>query len=247
MEKSEKLGMNLTGAQMSPKDTQAILAYTRERLPTSQGDGTEIAALRASCIREEQGSLGTVPVPGTVKGVLKSGAKMLKGERPQALADKLGERVSFERSGVRLYDAMITKYHATNGGVPHVSLEKLMEIRDEEAQHFAMLVEAVQSLGADPTAETPSADLTGVETQGLLNVITDPRTTFAQSLHALLIAELADNDGWDMLITIAEAEGQKDMAERFRMAYEQEQDHLDHVRRWLMALQMDEVRVGKPS
>jgi hypothetical protein len=37
------------------------------------------------------------------------GLDILKGESPQILLDKLGERLAFERTGARLYDAFITK------------------------------------------------------------------------------------------------------------------------------------------
>lgn len=70
---------------------------------------------------------------------------------------------------------------------------------------------------------------------GLLKVITDPRTTMPQSLQALLVAELADNEGWSTLIKLAEGFDQHQMAADFRTALEAEERHLTQVRSWLSA------------
>ena len=47
-----------------------------------------------------------------------------------------------------------------------------------------MLVQAMEQLGGDPTAQTPCADVTATASMGLIQVVTDPRTTLAQSLNA---------------------------------------------------------------
>lgn len=44
-----------------------------------------------------------------------------------------------------------------------MTLAALQEIRDEEAAHFAMLSDAIEKLGGDPTTQTPWADATGVQ------------------------------------------------------------------------------------
>jgi hypothetical protein len=57
-----------------------------------------------------------------------------------------------------------------------------------------------------------------------------------QSLHALVIAELIDNDGWQLLIELASALGHNQMAVGFLGALAEEDDHLDAVRDWLARL-----------
>lgn len=42
-----------------------------------------------------------------------------------------------------------------------IPLERLTEFRNQESQHFHLLIESIRSLGADPTAQTPDADATG--------------------------------------------------------------------------------------
>jgi hypothetical protein len=82
----------------------------------------------------------------------------------------------------------------------------------------------------------------GVASTGLVQVITDPRTTMPQSLSALLTAELTDNDGWDMLVDLTRSFGQDEMVRRFQFAQQQEAIHLGHVRRWLTAAMEHQVR-----
>jgi hypothetical protein len=68
---------------------------------------------------------------------------------------------------------------------------------------------------------------------GLLQVIADPRTSLPQNLEALLIAELADNDSWRLLVELASIYDQHEIVADFRVAGLEEQRHLDHCRRWL--------------
>jgi hypothetical protein len=94
----------------------------------------------------------------------------------------------------------------------------------------------MESLGGDPTAQTPCADVTAAASMGLMQAITDPRTTFAQCLNTILTAELADNAGWELLSELAMQAGQPGMAEQFREALETEAEHLETIRSWLAAL-----------
>jgi rubrerythrin len=153
--------------------------------------------------------------------------------------DKLAERLAFERGGARLYDAVLTKALAHEDELDGISVEQLREIRNHEAQHALLIKECIESLGADPTAQTPCADLVGVETMGLIQVATDPRTTLAQTLHAALAAELLDNEGWEDLMNMARESGHEDMASKFKSALDQEVEHLTKVRNWYTALTME--------
>ncbi|MDB5840220.1 MAG: ferritin-like protein, partial [Herminiimonas sp.] len=141
----------------------------------------------------------------------------------------------------RLYDALITKFEATQDNSTSMTLADLQHIRQDEHNHFAMVAAAMAAMGGDPTAQTPCADVTGVESMGLAQVVTDPRTTVAQSLHAILIAELADNAGWEMLIALARDNGQDAMVGDFTVALNEERVHLQQVRAWL-----EEATLGRP-
>lgn len=229
MKEQVHTGMNRTGVQMSPFDTAALERDIQSLMPPASGDPAEIARVRNDYINDAD-ELGSVPPPGTVKGMLATGASALMGNEPQLLLDKLGERLAFERTGTRLYDALIDKVDALDkAGKASVPLPILIQIREEEAQHFALVAKAIQSLGGDPTVQTPCADLAGIESAGLLQAVTDPRTTVAQALHAVLIAEMADNNGWELLIALAESQNHDQIAADFTAALENERDHLRFV------------------
>ena len=160
-----------------------------------------------------------------------------------ATLDKLGERLAFERSGTRLYDALLVKFDERGGFSGGPTREELAQFRDEEARHFGLLKDVIEQLGADPTAMTPSADLVAVESAGIVQAITDPRTTLPQSLHAILLAELADHDGWQLLVDVASELGREELADRFRDALAEEENHLESIRRWVSIETMDAIGV----
>jgi rubrerythrin len=68
---------------------------------------------------------------------------------------------------------------------------------------------------------------------GVMQVLVDPRTTVTQCLQAILMAELTDNAGWELLIDLADELGHEDMSERFTEALENEQRHVLNVQTWL--------------
>jgi rubrerythrin len=237
-----KLGKNRTGMDMSPVDSSETLQGSERSMPTSEGDEGTLASIRGEYIAERS-LLGSVPPPGTMKGVLKSGAQMLSGNRPEVLLDKLGERLAFERGGTRLYEALITKCVAGAEGSDLLEMDVLERIHDEELRHMELVRSIIESMGADPTAMTPCADVTGVATLGLMQVLTEPRTTIAQSLDAILIAELTDNAGWEMLISLMQQTGNGDFVPEMERALAAEQDHLRRVRGWLEKLTANEAKL----
>jgi rubrerythrin len=244
---------NRTGMQRSPADSQDLLEATGgqyvESLPDPQRDG--LAETRAEYIAEA-GALGTVPAPVTPQGMVQSAVRMLKGERMQVFMDKLAERAAFERGGTRLYDALLTKHLGAtthSGQAAHgsdmVSRDTLLEFREQEAEHFRLVSQAITRLGGDPTAQTPSADAVGVMSLGLMQTVTDPRTSLTQSLAAVLTAELTDVASWELLAKLADAMGQDEIARSFRVALQQEENHLRVIRSWYSTLVMGES--GNPA
>lgn len=232
-----RLGANRTGMQASPSLSKEMLENSELQIAESI-DPQPLAETRAEYIREAD-PLGSIPPPATMKGVAKSGLKMMTGNRPQAFVDKLAERLAYERGGTRLYDAAIVKFISHADELKGVSVAELEKIRDQEANHAALIVECIEELGADPTAQTPSADLVGVQTMGLMQAVTDPRTTLAQTLNSLLLAELGDEAGWETLIAFAEQMGQTEMMARFREAETHEQEHVFKIRGWYESLTLE--------
>src|SRR5207237_6803656 len=110
----------------------------------------------------ESDPVGTMPSPIKLKGKVKSAVAAVKGESAAVLLDKLGERLAFERAGVRLYEALLIKLKASHTHDESLTSEDIEEIRDDELRHAGLLAAAIQQLGADPTAVTPCADIVGV-------------------------------------------------------------------------------------
>jgi ferritin-like protein len=243
------LGHNRTGAALSPAALQAMNEAADDLSPAPVIDTSDLQIQKMAFISESE-AVGSVPPPRTAKGYIKTGLTKLKGGQPTVLLDKLGERIAFERSGTRLYDALIAKYKATlesgedpllpavhaAGATTETPLEILMGIRAEELGHFKLLSDAVLKMGGDPTSQTPCADVTAVASMGIMQVLNDPRTTLAQCLNAMLTAELTDNAGWELLITLTEDAGEDELTHSFQAALQDEQRHLYTIKTWLTAL-----------
>jgi hypothetical protein len=224
--------MNLTPASLNAAGVEQMIQAGQEFPPSSQGDDSSINRVRALYIASAE-PIGSYPLP------LLSGADGRAGTaRPSddmlLFMDKLGERLAFERTGTRLYQAFLGKVTAAQGRGA-IEPDEVQHFLDEELEHFVILQQAIQRLGGDPTAVTPSANVASVASTGIIQLMTDPRTTVRQSLSALLTAELVDNDCWDVLIKLTEQQGEDDMAREFKQAKREEQEHLDTVRSWITA------------
>ncbi|WP_070887360.1 ferritin-like domain-containing protein [Pseudomonas sp. D1-3] len=227
-ERQVNLGLNRTGAKMSPQDTQQQLEATRLYPADVPGDMGTYTQAREQAIGTAE-RIGSVPPPGSTKGMLKTALDKMLGNHPEVLLDKLGERLAFERTGVRLYEAMVAKATSAVGANPAL-VATLREIQAQELEHMNLVREAIETLGGDPTTMTPCADVAAVKAQGVLQVLTDPRTTLSQSLSAILTIELEDNAAWELLIELAHKGGHPLIAESFKPAFEQEEVHLATVR-----------------
>jgi hypothetical protein len=255
-------GQNRTGSALNPGDTKLMLAAVRELSPPGPISTRQSEKERLSYINEAD-RIGSIPKPVSLTaGAVKKAAAKLQGVSPNVFMDKIGERIAFERAGTRLYEGLIAKYVALveKEGDPlpapesvltgadadgraaagaATSLDLLHRFRSQELEHFHMLAQVATQLGADPTAQTPCADVIATASMGLLQVITDPRTTLAQSFNALLTAELTDNAGWELLMELATQAGQDTVAQQFAEALADEQQHRLVVTSWLKSLVMD--------
>jgi len=240
-------GLNRTGIKTSPIDSQKTERGAEESLPTSTGGELALAQVRLAQAEASE-PIGSMPPPATVKGVAKTAATMLKGQSPTLFLNKLGERLAFERTGVRLYEALIDKLPAFRGDSAAMgpSVADLRSIQEDELRHVDVVRRAIDALGGDPTAMTPAADVSGVAGMGLLQVVCDPRTQIAESLQAVLAAELVDSEGWELLLQLARALGQDEMAASFAQAADEERMHLLRVRAWVAGMVMHEAGVEEP-
>jgi len=229
---------NRTGIQTAPELAEELIEGASNAAPSSEGGAEDIAQFRADYIAEgfPIGSMPTVPVSEEEQAE----------EDEMAMAvflDKLSERLAFERTGVRLYEAFYNKVETLGETVPGPTLEQIEQIGREELEHFLMVNRTITELGGDSTVESPSADVGGVASMGIMQVLTDPRTSVAQCLQALLTAELTDNDGWRLLIQLADNFGFDEAKVEFETALANEVVHLQNVRNWLSECVMDSAQV----
>lgn len=229
---------NRTGIQTAPELAEELIEGASNAVPSSEGGAEDIAQYRAEYIAEgfPIGSLPTVPVSEEEEA----------DEDEIAMAvflDKLSERLAFERTGVRLYEAFYNKVETLGETVPGPTLEQIEQIGREELEHFLMVNRTITELGGDPTVESPCADVAAVASMGIMQVLTDPRTSVAQCLQALLTAELTDNDGWRLLIQLADNFGFEESKGEFETALANEVVHLQNVRTWLSECVLDSAQV----
>lgn len=241
MENEISTGLNRTGMKTSPVHARELLEV-RQLQESAPNPEIDAIALRASYLVEAE-PVGSMPPPPSLKGMAGTAMQALTGKKMHVLLDKLGERAAYERTGTRLYDMMLQKVAAAPGLPAGMTLEDVQRIRDDEHSHFLLLTTAIEELGADPTAMTPCADVTGVQGMGLVQAMGDPRLTIAQALSTLLAAEVIDNASWELLIDLAQQFGQDELAARFTDALTAERRHEAMVRGWLSTALREEAEI----
>lgn len=108
MKSPQSMGMNRSGIDLSTQGAEEMMKAVDEFPPASGGNGMTLSQLRAPYLAEAD-PVGSIPLPGTLKGVAKSGMQKLMGHHAEVLIDQLAGRLAFERTGTRLYDALIGK------------------------------------------------------------------------------------------------------------------------------------------
>lgn len=226
-----EIGMNRTGVKISPLDSSKTAAGAETFTVPTQGSEDALGLNRIRYMKEAD-PVGTVPMPGSIKGVFSSlQEKIMNGDH--TFMDKLGERIAFERTGTRLYQALLSKYEGSDDKSKFPDRAILERFCAEERKHFEMACEALEQIGGDCTAMTPSADVAGVAAMGWVQTITDPRINFKQSLEIILQAELVDNACWEVLIELAEDVGLSSLATSFQQAFDEEAVHLSTIKEWV--------------
>lgn len=222
---------NKTGKNISPLKNEELAKFAESTPPDIKGNAKKtIMQSREESILEAD-PIGSIPFPDFKD----QGFKKIEPTSLEAmLIDKIGERIAFERMGIRLYEALIAKL--TSLQVTPSTLDILKNFQKEEGLHLNIVTEAMLIIGGDPTAETPCADITAVASAGILKVITDPRTNAAQSFQALLAAELIDTSSWELLIILVEKTKNVNLLNNFRQAYAQESIHQETIKSFLIGL-----------
>jgi rubrerythrin len=221
VESSMTPGRNHTGLAPHPKEREDMMRGVQEFRPTSSGGPDQIAQIRIAYAR-------TGGPHGTMSAAAVDAARL-------PVLDKLGARLQFERTGTRLYDALISKLDAYGVFEGGPTRQQLLELRDQEHAHSLLAQDLIRALGGDPTMVTPCASLQATASRGIADVLTDPRTNLIEGLEAILVAELADQDSWAALARSAESLGDAALTAKITQAQQTELQHLKKVRGWLEA------------
>jgi rubrerythrin len=155
----------------------------------------------------------------------------VRSEHARVLVDELAARLAYERLGVRLYDALYARL-ARGEEVPGVVEAQLVAVRREEAEHAALARRSIVKLGGDPKALLIAHEVDARARLGVPERLEDARTNVIACLDALVRAELADQDGWTVLLALARLLGREELMRRFERALTREREHLRVVRHW---------------
>ncbi len=229
MKEAAEFGLNRTPTQLHSVMTQSMVEGYDEFPAHAEEISVDAFTMRKNYIENAE-ELGSVPLPSTFRGAVSTGMQAVRGNSPSVLIDKLGERMAFERSGVRLYDALITKCQSAE---PALDTAVLEQFRNDEAEHFALVRDCIKTIGGDPTAQTPCADSAGMAAMGLMQVMNDPRSSIPQCVEVILMAELTDLAGWELLIELVDEANLNEYIGRFQKAKLTEDDHMRTIKKWL--------------
>lgn len=156
------------------------------------------------------------------------------------LVDLLNERLAFERSGVQLYDTLLSRLR--RDPALDALVDDVQRYRDEEKEHEEWLEQQIRALGGDGHTPTEHSILAQAEAEGVERVIRRDES-IPHDFHALLTAELADHAGWELLVRIAEEFDDADAKKQFEKRLEEEERHLLFARKTLLELTRRELSV----
>lgn len=158
------------------------------------------------------------------------------------LVDLLAERATFEKTAVRLYDALLAALVDVDDDNVAASIGDLRRHREEERQHAEWLDGVLHDLGGRPTPGLPAA--VSREARALEEVIRGKRNGagLQPAFHAMLAAELMDAEGWKLLLEIAESVGDTAAARELRTRVAHEDEHLALIRGLVLTLATESVQ-----
>lgn len=178
----------------------------------------------------------------------RSNALAANATPPQHLLHEIRARLAFERRSTRLYEAFLDRLDTSPDTGPRsqrgaLNRATLVRFRNEEAAHFELLCESLESMGADPLAELGEVR---VDNRAAMDpsTLTSETIDTVQALDALLDAEQVDEAGWHHLVATAHDSGMDELAHRFEQAHSEEIGHVRQLRAWRAAIPTAQRRVA---
>jgi bacterioferritin (cytochrome b1) len=160
--------------------------------------------------------------------------KELAAKNRDKVLDLLNERLTFEREGVKLYDAIVQNMQSVSSPEIGRMLPAMKEHRDQEKEHEEWLEDQIRALGGTAHDKTEMSELIKMESSGVSQVVNTDKDLVHQ-MHALLTAELVDNAGWELLLELADDADDADARREFRKRLHEEEEHLIFARRAITA------------
>lgn len=190
----------------------------------AQAEGTPHDAVPARPPRVESGPPGS-----------------MRGEHLRVLLDELSAREALERAGVRWYDALLAQVERGTDVPSGIGRAEVRALRQEEAEHAQLARGWIRELGGDPRSARAAHDLEAEATLGAPRALGSadsgaPSGELASCLDAVLRAELADHDGWTVLLALARLLGRDELVRRFERVLARERRQLRIVRGWVQRL-----------
>lgn len=146
----------------------------------------------------------------------------------------MSERLAFERIITKLYEGLIEKCQILGELENGPSIAELRRLRQDKVRDFLILKDSIEEFGGDPMELTTSAACMLIAKSGLPKVVKDVETSVGQALDAVLISELADREGWNVLVGVCKRLGRPDLAKRFEGAAARQNVHLQKMRTWVI-------------
>ena len=177
MKQTATVGTNRTGVAVAPERLQEMLSGMEEFPPSAQGNAQEIAQVRIAYAQLAEPP-GSVPLPPTLKGKIATTVQAIKEEQFSSWTSSgSGWRSSGRaRASMKPWSRSMTPMAASRAA--RAGTISSTCCRNTGA---TMLQAAIEQLGGDPTAVTPSANLQATAAHGIQKVVVDPRTTLLQS------------------------------------------------------------------
>jgi bacterioferritin (cytochrome b1) len=160
------------------------------------------------------------------------------------LIEVLSERAASERVSARLYRRVVERVERAEPALRRMA-PRLADQRRQELEHGRWLESQLRALGSDGFAVSERTQRVSTELRGIEELILDGHATIPELLHALLIAELADGVGWDLLVKLAERADDEPARQAFAERRTDQEEHVLFLRRAVAELLRNEV-LGVP-
>jgi hypothetical protein len=160
------------------------------------------------------------------------------------LVELLRERLACQQACIRMYDALLAHLATEEPAIARIAVRVQLH-RDEEEAQTVWLGQELRKLGADLSQASARAELVQRELKGLEEVALESGAIASQKVHALLVAELANEASWALLAELAIAAGDEPARLEFEERRLCENRHASYLCRVIDAFTRNEV-LGYP-